>query len=52
VRLLEELERLLEVDDVDAAALREDVAAHLGVPAAGLMAEVHAGLQQLPHRDD
>ena len=52
VRLFEQLERLLEVDDVDAAALREDVAAHLRVPAPGLVAEVDSGLQQLPHGHD
>src|SRR5262249_44046378 len=50
--LLEQLERLLQIDDVDAAALREDEAAHLGIPAARLVAEMDAGLQQLPHRDD
>src|SRR4029453_17921573 len=49
--LLQQLGRLLEVDDVDAAALREDEAAHLGVPAASLVAEVHAGLEQLAHRN-
>ena len=38
---------LLEVDDVDAVARREDVRAHTGVPAAGLVAEVNSGLQQL-----
>ncbi len=38
---------LEQVDDVDAAALAEDEAAHLGVPAARLVAEVHTGLQQL-----
>src|SRR5918996_471157 len=52
VSFLQELKRLLQVDDVDAAALREDEAAHLGVPAARLMAEMHAGLQELAHRDD
>src|ERR671927_1019419 len=52
VRLLEELEGLLQVDDVDAAALREDEAAHLGIPAARLVAEVDSGLQELAHRDD
>src|SRR5918999_2230673 len=51
VGFLKELERLLQVDDVDAAALREDEAAHLGVPAASLVAEVHAGLEQLAHGD-
>ena len=52
VRLLEQFLRLREVDQVDAPALTEDVAAHLGVPATRLMAEVDAGLQQLSHRDD
>ena len=52
VRLLEQLVGLREVDDVDAAALGEDVAAHLRVPAARLVAEVDAGLQQLPHGYD
>ena len=46
------VERLLQVDDVDAAALREDEAAHLGVPAARLVAEMDSGLQQLSHGDD
>ena len=44
--------RLLEVDDVDAAALAEDEALHLRVPAARLVAEVNPGLQQLLHGDD
>ena len=50
--LLEELEGLLQVDDVDAPALAEDEAAHLRVPAAGLVAEVDTGLQQLSHGND
>ena len=49
VRLLDQVERLLQVDDVDAASLREDVAAHLGVPAARLVAEMDSGLQELAH---
>ena len=52
MRLFEQLERLREVDDVDPAPLAEDEAAHLRVPAARLVAEVHAGLQQLSHGDD
>ena len=52
MRLLEQLLRLREVDEVDAAALAEDEAAHLGIPATRLMAEVDTGLQQLSHRDD
>ena len=38
---------LEEVDDVDPVALAEDEAAHLGIPAARLVAEVDSGLQQL-----
>ena len=58
-RLLDELvgavdvgQRLLQVDDVDAVALGEDVALHLRVPAPGLVPEVHAGVEQLLHGDD
>src|SRR6185503_13345295 len=40
---------LLEVDDVDPAALAEYEPAHLRVPAACLVAEVHSGLQQLAY---
>ena len=49
--LAEALQRLLEVDDVDAVALPEDVLLHLRVPALGLVAEVDARLEQLLHRD-
>jgi len=52
VRLLDERERLLEVDDVDAAALGEDEALHLRVPAARLMTEVDSGLQEFSHAND
>ena len=45
-------QRLLQVDDVDAVALGEDEALHLRVPAAGLVPEVDAALEQLPHGDD
>ena len=41
-----------EIDDVDAVALLEDERLHLGVPAAGLVAEVDACLEQLAHGDD
>src|SRR5205823_9333903 len=51
-RLLEQLEGLLEIDDVDAAALAEDEPLHLRVPAARLVAEVHSGFQKLSHADD
>ena len=52
VGILDELLRLLQVDDVDAAALGEDEALHLRVPAAGLVAEVNSSLQKLLHGDD
>src|SRR5262245_40939659 len=52
VRLVDQLRGLLQINDVDAAALREDEAAHLRVPASGLVAEMHAGLQEVSHRDD
>jgi hypothetical protein len=35
-------ERLLEIDDVDPVALREDEAAHLGIPTARLVSEMDA----------
>ena len=54
--LLDELEGvveisecLIQVDDVDAVAVGEDEPLHLGVPAAGLVSEVDAGLQHLAH---
>ena len=49
VCLLDECKRLLEVDDVDPAALGEDEALHLRVPAARLVAEMDSGLQELSH---
>ena len=45
VCVLDELLRLLQVDDVDAAALGEDETLHLRVPAACLVAEVNSSLQ-------
>ena len=49
VGLVDHAQRLLQVDDVDPIALREYVALHGGVPPAGLVAEVHPGLQQRFH---
>ena len=51
LRLLEQRLRLEQVDDVDAVALAVDEPAHLRVPAARLVAEVDAGLQQLLDAD-
>ena len=45
-------QRLLQVDDVDAVALGEDEALHLGVPATGLVPEVDAALEELAGGDD
>jgi hypothetical protein len=50
VDLAEHPHGLLEIDDVDPVAGAEDVALHLRVPSAGLVAEVHSRLQQLLHR--
>ena len=52
VSLIELLHGLLQVNDVDTIALGEDVLSHLGVPAAGLVAEVDTGLEKLFHRYD
>src|SRR5262249_51824742 len=52
VRLVDEVQGLLEIDDVDPIALSENESLHLRVPAPGLVAEVNAALQQLPHGDD
>ena len=46
---IETLDRLGQVDDVDPVALGEDEWLHLRVPAAGLVAEVDTGLEQLAH---
>ena len=50
-RDVQALDGLGEVDDVDPVALGEDERLHLGIPAAGLVAEVDSGLEQLPHRN-
>ena len=52
VGAVDEIQRLLQVDDVDAVALGEDEALHLRVPAPGLVPEVDAALKELPHGDD
>ena len=40
IRLVNLLDRLLQVDDIDAVALREDVLRHLRVPTTRLVAEM------------
>ena len=52
VRLVDVRQRLLQVDDVDAAALGEDEALDLRVPPAGLVSEVDAAVEQLADGDD
>ena len=39
--------RLLQIDDVDAVLLAEDVGLHLRVPPTGLVTEVDAGVEQI-----
>src|SRR5207244_13378537 len=46
-RVVQQADGLLQVDDVDAVAGGEDIGLHLRVPAAGLMSEMDARLQQL-----
>ncbi|CDK01395.1 exported hypothetical protein [Microbacterium sp. C448] len=52
VRLVDVRQRLLQVDDVDAAALGEDEALHLRVPPTRLVSEVHARIEQLANGND
>src|SRR5690606_29508072 len=47
LRQLDLTRSLLEIDDVDAVALREDELPHLRVPTARLVAEVYAGLEEV-----
>ena len=49
VGLLEQTQRLVQVNDVDVVARMIDVRPHLGMPTAGGMAEVYARLQQVFH---
>src|SRR5439155_26605121 len=51
VSVAEHLDRLLQVDDVDAVPRAEDVGLHLRIPATGLVSEVHPGLEQVLHGD-
>jgi hypothetical protein len=47
--LVQQRNRLRQVDDVDVVAGAVDVGRHLRVPAVGLVAEVNAGFEQLTH---
>ena len=49
---LDAIQRLVEINDVNAVALTEDEAAHFGVPASGLVAEVRTCLNHLTHADE
>ena len=51
VGIVDHAQRLLQVDDVDAVALGEDIALHGGVPATGLVPEMHPCFQQRFHVD-
>jgi hypothetical protein len=42
---------LVQIDDVDAVALSEDVVLHLRIPPLRLVAEVHSGFEQVLDRD-
>jgi hypothetical protein len=46
---MKELDRSLEIDNVDAVTGAENVGFHLGIPAACLMAEMDSRFQQLFH---
>ena len=52
VGLFDLLDGLLQIDDIDAVALRVDVRSHLGVPASGLMTKVDACFEQTLHGYD
>src|SRR5262249_10975487 len=50
-RLLEQGNRLGEIDDMDPVAHPEQVRLHLGVPTPGVVAEMDTRFQQLTHRE-
>jgi hypothetical protein len=50
LRELDLAQRLLQIDDVDAVALGEDEPAHLRIPPARLVTEVHTRREQLLER--
>ena len=52
IGLSKQIDRLLQVDDVNPFALCEDVARHLGVPLSCSMPEMYSRFEQLFHRKD
>src|SRR6185437_5634597 len=50
-RPMQRRHRLLQIDDMDAVADAENIGRHLRVPAPRMMAEMHAGLEKLAHRE-
>ena len=52
IGLFEGFDRLLQVDDVDAVALGEDIGLHAGIPLVGAVPKVHTAFQQRFHRND
>ena len=48
-RLVVHRQRFLEVDDVNAVAMAENIRCHLRVPEAGLVTKVDAGFQHFAH---
>ncbi|CAB4700097.1 unannotated protein [freshwater metagenome] len=51
VRLFDTTQGLMQVDQVDTTAITVDESLHLGIPTAGLMAEMNSGIQELLHSD-
>ena len=52
VGFLDGLDGFLQVDDVDAVALRKDELLHPRIPALDLVSEMDAGFKKILHRDD
>ena len=52
VGIVDVRERLLQVDDVNAASLGQNEALYLGVPALRLVSEVNTAVEQLANCDD
>src|SRR5690606_1597563 len=52
VRAVDVRQRLLQIDDVDARALREDETLDFRVPPTGLVTKVDAAVEQLANGDD